>query len=108
MALYIADQTSQGLIVGLAMRQQQILVDSMEPYESLPRGPIFKKVLKTAITKHPFDEIFTQSWIAEPSFLFNRDQRELLDEGGGKDADPLPTRDAMPVVDSHTFDTAAG
>ncbi len=79
-----ADQPSEQLIVLLAMSQEQILVNRVEPHNSLPRNPAVHAILIATVTEDSLDEVLPERRITEAPFLLDGNQRKLPDKGQGK------------------------
>lgn len=105
--LRLTDQPPQLLVMRPAVREKQILMDGVKPYDSLSRDAVPHKILEASVTEYPFDEVLSEPGIAEPSFLLDGNQRKLFDKGLREQADAIPAGHPMLIVDADSLDAAA-
>src|SRR5512146_683253 len=79
-----SDQPPEHLVVLLTMGEEQVLVNRMEPHHRLPREPAVHEILVAAVTEDPLDVVLPEWRITEAPFLFDRNQRKLLNKGPRK------------------------
>src|ERR1043165_8033220 len=91
----LTDQPPEDHILLRVMGQQQVLVDRMELYQSLPRDPTLDEILPTAVTENSLNKVLPERRVTEPSFLLDRNQWKLLHKSPCKESDSLSTDHSM-------------
>ena len=105
-AVGLRDEPSERLVMRTAMREQSVLMDRMELDHRLPRHTIAQERAPPLIAEYSFDKVFSKDRIAQPPFLFDRNQRKLFHKRASEDPDSIPARHSVSIEDTHPFKAA--